>query len=125
MAIARWGAFFLLFFWGSCKNTGTGTDQNSAGGGSGGLTANPPSVRLIVNTITKVSIIGSSRPDTIISPPNSSVATATLSDTVLTIHAGASAGATSVGVGDSHSPRLTVTVDITVATSAASLFLLR
>jgi len=87
---------------------------------SGGLTATPASIRIAPGANAAVSISSGTRPEAIVLQPNGSVATASLNDTTLTIHAVA-VGSTSVRIGDDSSPRKTVDISISVATSAAAM----
>lgn len=91
---------------------------------SSGLTANPASVRILPGQNTAVAISGGTRPESIIAQPNSSIATAALTDTSLSI-LGVSVGSTSVQVGDRSTPQKTVTIGITVATSSVAILFLR
>lgn len=101
----------------SCKSSDSGPSSPPSGGG---LTATPSSVHLMPSQNALVSLSGGTRPESITSSPNSSVATASLIDTVLTIHA-VGVGSTSVTIGDHSSPQKTASVAITIATAAASM----
>jgi hypothetical protein len=116
-------ALFIVLFvltsgW-NCKDSGTESNPPNPPAG-GGLTANPSSVRLLPNSSANVSIMGATRPISIITAP-SSVATAAINDTVLSVQAGPNIGITSVRVGDNSSPQKTVTIDITIATTAIAM----
>ena len=104
----------------SCKQD---TSEPTSPPSSGGLTANPANVRILPATNTAVAISGGTRPESILSPPNSSIATASLTDTSVSIH-GVNVGSTSVQVGDHSTPQKTVTIGITVATSAVAILFL-
>lgn len=111
----------LLLF--SCKDSGTNSDNQQTTPPPGGLTASPPSVRLLPGLSANVFVKGSKLPDTILVAPNATFATATLTDSVVAIHATANVGSTSVKVGDASSPQKTVTISITVATAAAAIIM--
>src|ERR1051326_8277402 len=102
----------------SCK--GSDSEPTSPPAASGGLTASPPGIHIAPGASSVVSIRGGTRPESIIGSPNGSVATASLSDTVLTVQ-GVAVGSTSVRVGDQSTPQKTVSISITIATSAAAL----
>ena len=102
----------------SCMSSDSG--PTSPPPSSGGLTASPAGLRIAPGANAAVAIGGGTRPEAITLQPNGSVATASLNDTTLTIHAVA-VGSTSVRVGDDSSPRKTVDISITVATSAAAM----
>ncbi|MBI1806914.1 MAG: hypothetical protein HYR76_07680 [Ignavibacteria bacterium] len=118
MSTNQMAALVLLpiFLLAGCKQ---GTEEPSTSS-SGGLTATPANVRMLPGQNATVSISGGTRPESIIAQPTSSIATASLNDTSVSIH-GVNVGSTSVRVGDSSTPQKTVTIGITVATSAVAI----
>jgi hypothetical protein len=104
----------------SCK--GSGSDTVEPPPPAAGLTATPSSLHMLPGQNANVSISGGTRPESILSGPDGSVATATLSDTVVTVH-GVAVGSTFVRIGDHSSPQKTANIVITIATAAASMIL--
>ena len=111
----------FLFLLGSCKDSGTDTTPPTPP--PNGLGATPPSVRILPGADAVIAISGGTRPENITVMPNASIATASLTDTSLTVH-GVALGSTSVQVGDNSSPKKTVDIAITIATSAVALIIM-
>ena len=105
----------------SCKGGGSDMTAPPPPGG-GGLTATPSSVHLLPGQNAAISISGGTRPEGIVSAPDGAVATASISDTVVTVHA-VSVGSTSFKVGDHSTPQKTASIVITIATAAAAMIL--
>lgn len=85
-----------------------------------GMTASPGSVRILPGNNSIVSVGGGSKPDTIVTNPSPGVATASIADTLVTIH-GVGVGSTSMRVADHSVPEKYVDIAITVATSAVAI----
>lgn len=120
-AIASFYFIALTLLVGSCKESTTDSNPITPPP-SGDLIANPSSLR-IAPAADAVSSIGAGvRPLAIVTQPTSSIATATLTDTVVAIH-GVGVGSTSIKIGDHSTPQKTVVIAITVATSAAAIII--
>jgi hypothetical protein len=122
----QFSIFLVLFFFmllGSCKDSGTDTQAPPTIPPPNGLSATPPSVRILPGVNAVIAISGGTRPEIITSSPNASVATASLTDTSLTVH-GVGIGSTSMQVADHSSPSKTVDIAITIATSAVAIIIM-
>lgn len=115
-----WCAIISIIL-GSCKGSDSAPTETPAPSG-GGLTAVPAGIRMLPGANVAVSIRGGTRPESIIGSPNGLVASATMSDTVLTVH-GVGVGSTSVKVGDQSTPQKTVSISISIATSAVAILI--
>ena len=112
--------FLLAIIVGTVTLFGCTQDDTTQPPATGGLTATPNSVSLHPGSSQRVAISGGSRPYSILSPPSASTATAALDLTGVTIH-GVGGGSTSLKIGDNGSPQKNVQINISVATSAASI----
>jgi hypothetical protein len=87
------------------------------------MSVTPTSVSININantnTSTSVTVSGGTTPYTIVTKPDSSIVSATISGSTLTIF-GKTAGTTSVTIQDSFSPTETITIPITVTGSTTS-----
>ncbi|MBA4386189.1 MAG: hypothetical protein C0410_15755, partial [Anaerolinea sp.] len=106
--------FLTLLFLAGCKK-----DETPTGGGGGGLTATPSSMSVQAGQQATARISGGTRPYSIQTQPNTSIATATMSGDTLKV-TGVAAGSASVLVRDSSGAN-TVSVSITVTSGGLDL----